>query len=303
MKKTRVATRLALVLMLPASLLSCHGVPVINLALHQLLNLPPGYIRTHGIPHLELVELSGKINHSGMDFSQFPQLDFFDYHATVPDVNVWIAEHPFTKKLGIRSDETGWWRAYVLKLEGVDLEASFVYEREGWVTTQSNRITIADEDDTDLAIQYIDPYFFDEFVKPVLEYQLTAFLGYPLTLDNAMVVTVGKSWASLHDDRLPHGDPGALAALSPSLAEVGPLYFNEDVLPDVTYTATSVDGGVGWVNVPGGEYEVTAQKPGVSYEPVRFFVHEPDADADVTLYIATPPDSLEGSNDSGPGEW
>ena len=26
---------------------------------------------------------------------------------------------------------------------------------------------------------------------------------------NDKVVTVGKSWASMHDDRLPHGDPEA----------------------------------------------------------------------------------------------
>ena len=36
--------------------------------------------------------------------------------------------------------------------------------------------------------------------------------GYPnFFFQNAMVVTVGKSWGSMHDDRLPHGDPGATA--------------------------------------------------------------------------------------------
>jgi len=72
-------------------------------------------------------------------------------------------------------------------------------------------------------------------------------------LINAMVVTVGKSWASMHDDRLPHADPGAITVMDPVVQAIGPAYFNEQVQPDPTWPSTSVDGGVTWINVPPGE--------------------------------------------------
>ena len=34
---------------------------------------------------------------------------------------------------------------------------------------------------------------------------------------NALVVTVGKSWSSIHSDMLSDGDPGATATLTPQV--------------------------------------------------------------------------------------
>ncbi len=170
------------------------------------------------IPRISLVRLSGKINHFGMDITKNPP-EYIDYHATVPGVKVWIAEYPFTRYLNIRSDSTGWWNIYVIKLKGRDLELSFVYEKEDWITTKSNKILVTDEDNLDLAIQYIDPAYYTLAIKPMVE----SMLG--TNIVNAMVVTVGKSWASMHDDRLPHGDPGATAVMSPLVQAIGPIYF------------------------------------------------------------------------------
>ncbi len=253
---------------------------------------------------VSLVKLSGKINHFGIDITQTPP-EYIDYHATVSGVQVWIAEYPSTKGLNILTDETGWWTIYVLKYKGVDLEFSFIYQKEGWVTTKSNVITVTDEDNTDIAIQYIDPLYYNFALKPAVEAQITALLGFPFKLQNAMVVTVGKSWASMHDDRLPHGDPGATVVLSPVPVlpvTVGPLYFNEAVQPDPLYTSTSVDGGVTWLNVPLGTHTATAEKVRVTYETVTFRVTKADVSNGVELYIASPPDSVQGDNDSGPGE-
>ena len=251
---------------------------------------------------ISIVKLSGKTNHFGIDISQDPP-QYIDYHATVPDVNVWIAEYPFTKALDIRTDETGWWTMYIIKYKGIDLEFSFVYEKEGWVTTKTNVITVTDEDNTDLAIQYIDPDYYYLAMKPAVE-EMMAAMGYSgFVFENAMVVTVGKSWASMHDDRLPHGDPGATTILTPPSA-IGPIYFNEHVQPDPGYTETSVDGGVTWLNVPTiGEYAVTAEKYGVTYETVKFNVEEDDVENEIELYIASPPDSVQGDNDSPPGDY
>ena len=115
---------------------------------------------------LTVVELRGKTNHFGRDMTTG---DYIDYWATVPGVAVWISEYPSTRELGIETDDTGWWTMYVIKYRGVDLEFSFVYEKEGWITTKSNAITITDDDNTDLAIQYIDPLYYTYAVKPYVQ--------------------------------------------------------------------------------------------------------------------------------------
>jgi hypothetical protein len=250
-----------------------------------------------------LVKLRGKTNHFGIDIQQSPP-KYIDYHATVPDTKVWIAEHPNTRDLNIQTDDTGWWTMYIVKDKGVDLEFSFIFEKDGWVTTKTNVNTIADADNLDYAIQYIDPYYFEFGMLPFVEGMMRSN-GYPnFFFQNAMVVTVGKSWASMHDDRLPHGDPGATMTISPASADyIGPIYFNESVIPDLAQADTSVDGGVTWVNMPvPNTYSVTAVKPGVNYATVKFSVTESDVENGVQLYIASPPDSVQGDNDSAPGD-
>jgi len=68
------------------------------------------------------------------------------------------------------------------------------------------------------------------------------------------------------------GVEGATAALDPvPEGALGPIYFayNSTVpYPDKTLTATSLDGGVVWANVPVGEYTLTATKAGVTFSTV-----------------------------------
>jgi hypothetical protein len=244
---------------------------------------------------LTVVKLSGKTNHFGIDVNTG---EYIDYWATVPDVRVWISEYPSTRSRNIQTDSTGWWTMYVIKYAGTNLEFSFVYEKDGWITTKSNAIPITDKDDTDLAIQYIDPLYYQYYVKPYVQ---AVFLG-AVPFQSAMVVTVGKSWASMHSDQLPHGDPGATAIASPA-AGVGPIYFDESVFPNPGQMTTSVDGGVTWLNMPlNRTYYVTAEKDGVNYPTVKFKIVEADLAYGVELYIASPPDSVEGDNTSAPGQ-
>lgn len=253
---------------------------------------------------LSLVKLMGKTNHFGIDIQVSPP-KYIDYHATVPETLVWIAEYPETRARNLQTDETGWWTMYVLKDKGTDLEFSFIYEKEDWITTKTNIHTINDEDNTDFAIQFIDPYYYQYGMLPFVENMMRSN-GYPnFFFANAMVVTVGKSWSSMHDDRLPHGDPGALVSLSPETPEaIGPIYFNKSVIPDLNQEDVSVDGGVTWLNMPvNGTYSVTAHKEGVNYDTVTFNITDADIDAGVELFIASPPDSVEGDNDSAPGEY
>lgn len=238
------------------------------------------------------VTLKGKV-------SLFGYKDFF---ATVKDVRVRIAEFPESKDLNVRSGDDGWWALDVRKYRDIPAEASFVYEKKGWVTTKSNAITIGDSDNTDIAIQYVDPPLYYGVVKPLVEKALPDLMpGAKPELTNAMVVTVGKKWASMHDGRLPHGDPGA--TVTTIEGAIGPVYFDESVKPNPSYKKTSVDGGVTWINVPPGTYYVTAFKEGVEYPKVKFVVEETDAENGILLYIASPPDSVMGSNESGPREF
>lgn len=248
---------------------------------------------------LAIVKLSGKLNHFGYDIFNG---GYIDWYATVPDVSVWIAEYPFTRNLNFKSDATGWWTIFVVKPKDTDLGFSFIYEKQGWVTTKCNVIPVTNEDNLDIAIQFIDPFYYYWALKPAVENMLGG-----TSITNAMVVTVGKSWASMHTDGdlLPHGDPGATVSSIPSLTypTIGPIYFNEAVQPDPAYPYTSVDGGVTWINVPLNTYYVTAHKSGVNYETVEFRLTEEDVVNGVELYIASTPDSVQGDNDSAPGEW
>ena len=89
---------------------------------------------------------------------------------------------------------------------------------------------------------------------------------------------------------------------SPALG-VGPIYFNKAVFPDPGQETTSLDGGVTWLNMPlDNTYYVTAEKEGVVYPTVKFSIDAADLEYGVELYIASPPDSVEGDNDSGPGQ-
>jgi hypothetical protein len=245
---------------------------------------------------LSVVKLRGKTNHFGRDMTTGSGIN---YWKTVPGVRVWISEYPATRDLDIQTDETGWWTMYVIKHAGVDVEASFIYEKEGWVTTKSNAITVTDVDDTDIAIQYIDPLYYAVAMKPYVQ---AVWLG-QTPFRNAVVVTVGKSWASMHDGRLPHGDPGAEAIASPAQG-IGPIYFNTSVVPDPGQVLTSVDGGVAWLNMPWNQtYQITASKEGVNYPTVKFKLDEAEAaEYGIELYIASPPDSVTGDNDSAQGQ-
>lgn len=62
------------------------------------------------------------------------------------------------------------------------------------------------------------------------------------------------------------GEPGATVALDPPVpSEQGPYYFNEQVLPTVTLTETTTDGGVTVVDAEPGVYRWTGEKEGVEF--------------------------------------
>ncbi len=287
MRKTAILTIAAAALVIAGWTAARADVPVLDITQYQ-----SGGAISESAPKTTVL-LSGKINHSGHP----------SYQAVVPGVKVRIAELPDSAKLEVKSDEAGWWKLKVRKYAGVDAELSPVYEKTGWITTKSNAIRVGDSDVADLSIQYIDPVFFKLIIRPLVEMLIIkekSPKGADKRLKNAIVATIGKKWASIHDDRLPHGDPGAVS--EPMPGAIGPVYFDKHVRPDPSLTETSVDGGVTWINAPPGEYVAGAFKEGVEYEKVKFIVSPGDAKNGIVLYIASPPHSIQGTNESAPGK-
>ena len=68
----------------------------------------------------------------------------------------------------------------------------------------------------------------------------------------------GVDYETFHQ-RTPHGVAGATSEESPAID--GPIYFNENVIPDATATATSEDGGIVWSIVPAGTYRIVTTSP------------------------------------------
>jgi hypothetical protein len=69
------------------------------------------------------------------------------------------------------------------------------------------------------------------------------------------------------------GEPGVIVTINPPLpATAGPIYFqyvnDTTIYPDPTLTASTIDGGVLFANVPPGEYTLTATKAAMAFSSV-----------------------------------
>ena len=238
---------------------------------------------------LEMVKLAGKVVHFGA----------VDAMTPVPGALVSISEFPATKYLNVVSDDAGCWSMPIVKIKKVPLKVSFLFEKEWFQTAKSNIFTIKSQNIEDIVMQFPDLQFFGG-AKGMLEYQMTQLIGKPYPMQNILVTTVGKSWASMFLDQFPHGDPGAVVRVYPEIEypALGPVYFNENVLPDLTTPYISVDGGVLFANLANGYYKFSASKSPYKYTTVEF-----EIESDIQLYIASPPHGLQSNNDSAPGEW
>ena len=101
---------------------------------------------------------------------------------------------------------------------------------------------------------------------------LAAILGITPDEEGAcqMPTTVTRTGKPLYDPGA-HGEAGATVTIDPPLpAEHGPIYFNSRVIPDPSLTETSDDGGVLYIQVPPGEYVMTATKAGAEFRQVKF---------------------------------
>jgi hypothetical protein len=288
------------------------AVDAIDIASDARVSVSPAACRRRG---LEVVALRGMVRYFGWDLLQDPPTP--RSLKGIAGVKVSIAEFPFTKQFDIRTDDDGKWQMHILKQRGQSLRLSFLYEKDhypeaverqvfpgglpdGWHTSviQSNVHTVGSADINDIAMQMPDEIYL-YYAKTQLEAGIESVIGAPYPIANLAVATVGKSWASIYDPALPHGDPGAIVTVVPSLPSplMGPIYFDETVTPNPRVTQTSVDGGVLFNNLPEGEYVISAEKAPYTYDKIVFNVSP-----SIHLYVSSPPHSIQGTNDAAPGE-
>lgn len=147
-----------------------------------------------------------------------------------------------------------------------DAELSFVIEQEGLATVQSATIPIGADGLADLGFQVPTPTVVD---------LMALAAGVELDAERCQLVTTVSSVASPPYGGAGVGEAGAVVVIDPAAPDgaVGPVYFDylsdDLILPDPALTATTIDGGVLFGNVPTGAWTLRAEKAGVTFtEPV-----------------------------------
>lgn len=173
----------------------------------------------------------------------------------VVGAKVSVLEHPE------RSFVTGEDAHFALEAnEGEDF--TLLVEHEGFKTTQTATMRPGPNGIAPFSVQV---------VSNNLYILLSAVVPLRPELDKycAVATTTARMGGSLYV-RLRQGMPGVRVALDPPVpAESGPIYFNEDVLPDPAQQGSSIDGGVLFYRVPPGDYRMTASKDGNVFNSVR----------------------------------
>lgn len=101
---------------------------------------------------------------------------------------------------------------------------------------------------------------------------IEGFVGRPPFEDGCVIVTTvgdARMIGMTFDEFInfhPHGVAGATVSGEPAMPD--PIYFNEQVIPDLAQASTSIDGGVLWANVVPGEYTLSASHPDMAFTTV-----------------------------------
>lgn len=129
---------------------------------------------------------------------------------------------------------------------------------------------------TQTATMKVGPKGIHPFPIQVVSLQLYDLLAALMPLDPqqdrfcAIATTAARFGGGLYA-ALRQGMPGVEVELEPAARpESGPVYFNDDVIPDRNQVGTSIDGGVLYYRVPPGDYVMRAKRSGAVFSEVRF---------------------------------
>lgn len=173
----------------------------------------------------------------------------------VAGAKISILEHPE------RSVTTGADATFQFDDLDVGSEITLVMEHPDYQPLMSATYTLGPNGIHPFTIQAISKQLFGllSATFPPLELETTCILASTVT-----------RWSGTLFARIRQGEEGATVSLAPAIAaESGPIYFNEQVIPDRAQKAVSKDGGVLYYKVPPGTYTLSAQKDGTSFVPVK----------------------------------
>lgn len=186
----------------------------------------------------------------------------FQTHTPLEGATVSLAQDD---TITTTTDADGAWT-----LHGVPNGSEFtpVASAAGHVVTHQQTFT-ADADVEQIYLQLVPEAVFGAMAQGIGQAGVTV----DLTEKCHVVTTVSSAEAGEYTtwaEFLDHGDagllPDATAQISPSSGMQ--LYFNEQVQPDPTLSATTTDGGVLWVNVDPGRYTLSATHSSASFPDV-----------------------------------
>lgn len=167
---------------------------------------------------------------------------------------VWVLEHPEKRMV------TGEDGHFAFDGLPVGSNATLVLEKSGYHPIQTGTHRVTPEGLERVTFQVVSDEVFAAFAGVVGVV--------PDPNDCQVATTVTRVGRSLYDPGA-HGEAGATVTIDPPLpAANGPIYFGSNVVPNRARTETSDDGGVVFVQVPPGVYELRAYKPGVEFLPV-----------------------------------
>lgn len=174
----------------------------------------------------------------------------------VAGAEIWILEQP-DRRLTTGADGH-------FSFEGIEVgsEVTLVMEHPDYHLIQTGTHVVPAEGIARLTFQAVSYDVYDAFA---------AIVGVVPDEEGACQIptTVTRVGKSIYDPGA-HGEAGAVVTIDPPLSsEHGPIYFNSSVIPDRSLSETSDDGGVVFIQVPPGEYVLTATKPGVEFVEVR----------------------------------
>src|SRR5262249_2340224 len=144
-------------------------------------------------------------------------------------------------------------------IDGLDAgsDATLVLSHPDFFPTQSATFT--------LGARGIDPFAFQVLSQGLYTLLSGLFMGLEMDTHCAIATTVTRLGGTVHV-RVRQGEPGGTLSISPTAPGIeGPVYFSENVVPDMSLTQTTKDGGALFYHVPPGEYVITGSKDGFTF--------------------------------------
>jgi hypothetical protein len=142
-------------------------------------------------------------------------------------------------------------------IEGLPVgsQATLVLEHEDHPLTYTKTHTVPETALDDLTFQIPTNFLFSLIEDGLVD---AGVIG-GINPNTCQIVSTFTRYGKTIGDEGHHGEPGATLSVAPANnAEEGPIYFNDDVLPDPSRTYSSLDGGVLLLNVEPGEYTLSA---------------------------------------------